>query len=119
MSRYLTNLAGANFRAPDARELVYQLQVGETTFRLEREGSNAYDPNAIKIQYIDNDGDEWFIGYCEKVMNTDLAAEMDDHYGDEDWPITVTCKAVHPNEPGKNNPGLRPLFEILTGDDAR
>lgn len=67
----ICQLAGANFRTAEAKEIIYALEVGDT-LTLERDPENAYDSNAIKVLK-----DDVFIGFVPKDDNSLLAKAMD------------------------------------------
>lgn len=72
MPEILTESVGLHFRPSEVKHFVNnELQVGQA-LTLEREPSNAYDSNAIKVLC-----DEHFIGYVPKTSNAVLAALMD------------------------------------------
>lgn len=71
-AEYRTNLAGGKFRPTDAQQITLSLEPG-TPLRLEREPTNPYDPNAIKV----NDVDGVHLGYVPKNVAVHLAPWMD------------------------------------------
>lgn len=64
-------LMGVNFRPAEAKEVVKTLAIG-TRLLLEREPSNPYDNNAVKVKTEDGD----FIGYVAKVNNYEVFAHL-------------------------------------------
>lgn len=115
MIRYLTNLAGLNFRPAEAKDLVLMLEPG-AQINLEREPQNQYDENAIKVLATlddpEDDTAEWtFIGYVEKLVNGPLAKDLDD--GKQ---YTAFVQKTYP-EGDEENPKawMRPLIEVNVG----
>jgi HIRAN domain len=80
MTTYTANLRGMNFRPIEAQAIVMALDEGYELL-LEREPSNAYDPNAIKV--IDPLTGQ-HLGYVAKEVAIDIAQEMDGGF-------TATC----------------------------
>jgi hypothetical protein len=73
MPSFITTLAGANFRPADAKAVLLELEVGANV-RLEREASNPYDSNAIRV--IEPISGE-FIGFVAKADNPEIADLLD------------------------------------------
>lgn len=69
----LTQLKGVNFRGAEIKQIVENLDDG-AELRLEREPTNVYDTNAIKV-YDTGFGE--FIGYIAKEGAAELAQLMD------------------------------------------
>jgi hypothetical protein len=84
-------IAGVQFRPRDEiNRAVKQLEVGgELT--LEREPTNKYDPNAVKILFIEEDGTEFFLGYVPKKFSSEVSALLD-----YDVVVNCTVTAVNP-----------------------
>lgn len=64
--QFITILAGHNFRPAECKTALAEAKRGEIEYRLEleRDPSNAYDPNAIKVMMTVDDTDEpYFIGF--------------------------------------------------------
>lgn len=74
-------LAGANFRPKEAKDYIKEEMGPGSPIRLEREATNAYDSNAIKIL-----SDDIFIGYVPKSDNSVLA-----QYLDADVEYSIEC----------------------------
>lgn len=98
-------LAGANFRPADAKEFIKTQLSRDTVVRLEREPSNAYDSNAIKIICKDDFEDDVFIGYVPKSDNAVLAQSLD-----AGKPYTIQ----HTGFMGTIQPTFRIEFELLS-----
>lgn len=64
-------LMGVNFRPAEAKERVKALEIGERLL-LEREPSNEYDPNAVKVKTQDG----FFIGYVARTNNYEVADHL-------------------------------------------
>ena len=65
-------VTGIFYRGKDARVLADSLQ-NDTVLRLEREPTNDYDPNAIKVFFEDT-----FIGYIERGQAAWISPELDE-----------------------------------------
>jgi hypothetical protein len=74
-------LAGANFRPADAKDFIKTMLNRDTKVLLQRDPTNAYDSNAIKIVCLDDMDDEVFIGFVPKTDNAVLALHLD-HEGE-------------------------------------
>lgn len=112
MQKYQTNLAGLSFRPAEVKDLVALLEVGDEIF-LEREGTNQFDGNAIRL-YLDTPGSgRVFIGYVEKLVNSPIAARLDEG-------ATATAKVVktypHDGSPARTGMWAKPLIEIEVSD---
>ena len=66
-----TQLAGANFRPESARQVVKQLQIGDT-LDLVRDPHNAYDAFAVQVH-----SGGVFIGFIAKADNEAIADHLD------------------------------------------
>lgn len=75
----ITYLTGVNFRTPAEKDVVKSLEIGDE-LRLEREPTNQWDSNAIRVYH-----ESTFIGFIPREDNEDLARSMDDS-------IIFTCK---------------------------
>lgn len=75
MRTILAALVGVQFRPAEAKAIVDSLEIGQS-LSLEREPTNAYDINAVRV--IEPVSGE-FIGFIERSMNQELAQHMDDH----------------------------------------
>lgn len=64
-------LMGVNFRPAEAKERVKQLEIGERLL-LEREPSNEYDPNAVRVKTQDGE----FIGFVARTHNYEVADHL-------------------------------------------
>lgn len=71
-------LMGVSFRGKEMKDLVATLTVGEDKFTFEAEPDNAYDSNAVKVIYHDDEDDTFFIGYVAKENNAPLAMALRD-----------------------------------------
>lgn len=70
-------LAGANFRPAEAKDFIKTMLNRDTTVLLQRDPTNPYDSNAIKIVCLDDMDDEVFIGFVPKTDNAVLAMALD------------------------------------------
>jgi hypothetical protein len=70
-------LAGANFRPADAKDFIKTMLNRDTKVLLQRDPTNAYDSNALKIVCLDDMDDEVFIGFVPKTDNAVLAMALD------------------------------------------
>lgn len=88
--QFVTVLAGANFRPAESREALKTLTKG-TALRLEREASNPYDANAVRVIADVGTADEGvvehFIGFVAKADNAEIAMLLDGEPGDGDDPL--------------------------------
>lgn len=85
-------LVGVNFRSESAKEVVDQLEIGDT-LELEREPENPFDSGAVKVYAADE-----FIGYIPKADNVEIAAALDE--GQQ-----LMCEVV--SWAGHRRPGLK------------
>ncbi len=90
--QHTCKLAGASFRHADAKAALADLAIGET-LTLERDPTNKWDPNAIKVLV-----GEAFVGFIPKELAETVAVDMD--HG-----RAVTCTVIDTDEMLK--PGLR------------
>lgn len=118
--RYLTNLAGLNFRSQEAKARVETLVLDEVLLA-EREPSNKYDANAIKLlaSYSPDvpvedcpEDERIFIGYVEGIANTTPAIRLDKG---EVPTITVIETYSRDHEAGPKA-WMHPLIEIVFPD---
>lgn len=72
----LTHLVGSNFRPAECREIVKTLEEG-TVLTLERDPTNQYDSNAIKVMFEGPHDEMMHLGFIPKTDNEGLANEMD------------------------------------------
>ena len=79
------------------------LQIG-TVLRLEREPTNEYDPNAIKVFFEDT-----FIGYIERGQAAWISPELDEKK-------TATAEVVGKEPYGKSGNYTAPLLRITVGE---
>lgn len=87
--QFLTILAGANFRPREAKDALAYAGAN-AKLRLEREPTNQWDANAVKVILVetvpdpeDNDASvdiEHHIGYVAKADNQDIATLLDNEY---------------------------------------
>lgn len=107
MTYWLSNLAGLQFRAAEAKQVVLGLIVGDE-LTLEREPENPYDENAIRVLK-----DDEHIGYLEKIANPPIAMAMDEGK-------TLTCTVADIYLPDDNDTHdkrwMRPMLRIEVGD---
>lgn len=89
-------VVGMHFRGDEAKALVASF-VPPLELQLEREPSNQYDANAVKVLYHDT-----HIGYIERGQAAFIAAYMDDG-----WVPTCTVTRL---EQRRNN--LHPICDI-------
>lgn len=87
-------LAGANFRPAETKQFIREQMTEAAVIELEREPSNAYDANAIRVN-----AEGIFIGYVPKSDNAVLAAHLDN---DGDYEISCIGFAG----------ALKPVFEV-------
>src|SRR5690606_41396851 len=97
-AEYRTNLAGGKFRPMDAQQITLSLEPG-TPLRLEREPTNPYDPNAIKVNEVDG----VHLGYVPKNVAVHLAPWLDRGWG-------LACRAASHQDP---------LMPVLTRQPLR
>lgn len=76
--QFIVILAGAQFRPKETREFLLTLSPGFTDLHLERDPSNPYDSNAVRvvakeILLSDDAPVEHFIGFVPKVNNFDIS----------------------------------------------
>lgn len=77
---FLSPLMGVNFRGKEIAALVESLSIG-TTFSLERDPENKYDPNAIKVIFaMPNNDEPVFVGFVAKEVAEELAPLLDAGY---------------------------------------
>lgn len=68
-----STLMGVSFRPAEAREIVRGLLKTDAEYlRLEREPTNEYDPNAVKVILYDT-----HIGYCARANNFEISQALD------------------------------------------
>jgi len=72
MTKVMSKIVGMTFRDPKSRNRLNSLWNGESLV-LEREPSNPYDHNAVKILSTDN----IHLGYIRRELAQTLAEEMD------------------------------------------
>lgn len=77
--QFLTILAGANFRPREAKDALAYAGTN-AMLRLEREPTNQWDANAVKVILMDDAGEEHHIGYVAKADNQDIATLLDNEY---------------------------------------
>jgi hypothetical protein len=68
-------IAGVKFRGAEVYVLLKTLENG-TVFELEPEPTNAFDPNAVKINYNDGEKDI-HIGYVPKNFSAEISAALE------------------------------------------
>lgn len=98
-------LAGANFRPAAVKAFIKESLSRDTKIILEREPSNAWDSNAIKIVCKDDMDEDVFIGYVPKSDNAVLAQSLD-----ADKPYSI----VHTGFLGTIQPTFKIEFELLS-----
>lgn len=103
MTIFNTILVGTHFRPVEAKEIVSALSEDDELF-LEREPENAYDANAIKVNF-DLDGRPVHVGYIAKEDAIYIAPHMDDG-------SSFTCHVSGFEQRGRN---IHPL--LLVSDD--
>ncbi|HLP67278.1 MAG TPA: HIRAN domain-containing protein [Rhizobium sp.] len=101
------NVVGMHFRGPDAKEAAANLEPGQE-LRLEREGDNPHDFNAIKVFFAD-----LWIGYVERAQAAWIAPNMDE--GREFTCVVEEVREV-PNARGKVT--MTPVVVITAKPDA-
>lgn len=101
-------LAGANFRPADAKAFIKEALNRDTKIVLERDPSNAWDSNAIKVVCHDDFNEPVFIGFVPKSDNAVLAQSLD-----ADKPYTIQ----HTGFVGTIQPTFRVEFELLDIDE--
>jgi len=78
MTEVTAHLRGVNFRPTVAKEVVLALNVGDK-LSLEREPSNKFDENAIRVLHPDEEAeDSRFLGYVAKEVAVVIAPLMDE-----------------------------------------
>lgn len=126
--QFLTVLAGANFRPAPTREVLKQVALlsQRPTLRLEREPSNAYDPNAIKVILtvqipVDDQltvaDEDYFIGYVAGADAKMIAPYLDNTAPSEEvapghTPTVERCEVLDFTS-GPLKPTI--IIEISTG----
>ena len=68
-------IAGVKFRGAEVYALLKTLENG-TVFELEPEPTNAFDPNAVKINYDDGETDI-HVGYVPKNFSAEISAALE------------------------------------------
>lgn len=80
MVAFYSNLAGHNFRGAADKEALKQLWGKDMLFNLERDPTNKYDSNAIKVVWQSpHDASQFHLGFIESVVAAKLAPLMDDN----------------------------------------
>ena len=76
MTEVTAHLRGVNFRPPVAKEVVLALNVGDKLL-LEREPSNKFDENAIRVLHPDEEAeDSKFLGFVAKEVAAVIAPPL-------------------------------------------
>jgi hypothetical protein len=99
-------IAGVKFRGAEVYALLKTLENG-TVFELEPEPTNAFDPNAVKINYNDGEKDI-HVGYVPKNFSAEISAALEiepvvciasDFSGDKKtWEFEVRAKSLEDAE---------------------
>jgi hypothetical protein len=99
-------IAGVKFRGAEVYALLKTLENG-TVFELEPEPTNAFDPNAVKINYNDGEKDI-HVGYVPKNFSAEISAALEiepvvciasDFSGDKkSWEFEVRAKSLEEAE---------------------